>query len=802
MSRFAWLPAYGCLTMLIASPSVFAAPPTAAAQRADVRFVVPAQSLAMALIAFGKQADVQVLTAAQTVEGLRSHAVTGTVGVELALTQLLEGTGATYTFVDARTVVIKPIAAASVKADGTRSKAGAGPASTTVLPLIQVIGMIGKDASYMADVSNGPARTLSDPLDVPQSVGIVTQGLFDSQQLQTVADAVQNVSGALYYDGGNGLPLFEIRGFSTGNGMTDGLPNNIFGIGEFPPLIGVEQVEVLKGPESILGDTSYSNDFGGLVNVVLKKPQSDPVHELTFSIGQYGQKQVGVDLAGALNASKTLSYRLIVDGDIADRTPQGMRGQRERYIAPSIAWTTNNTSFVAGFSWMLDRLPIPDHVVLLNNTLSSASPPGILLDNPNDHSEVNTRRLYYLFEHRFNDIWTFRSRAHYVRELYSEQDWQMLDAMPNGEAYALPQDYWSWDAYYALQNDLVANFGHGWIQHAVTFGFDYSRVQLGGIENATPSELFNYYNIFTGGTLPPPASQISPTDYQQGWQSGEPWSTESGFFVQDQISLGTQWQLLVAWRRAAYELQTTYPNGDPWNQHKVQWIPNFGLVYRLEPNISLYANTSNGFQPNETLGKDGRPLPVTLSRQVEVGSKFDLFDNRARLTVAAYRIMLNTSYTIVAFEPFYGIPGPGQTNKGVEAEFNGQVSQGFQISTSYTKALLDNHDGTPAVGAPQQLFSLWGNYSFQNPALQGWGVGGGVLARSRSLGETSDYGAYIPIPGQASVAASVFYRTQRWKVTFGVKNLLDRNLYATYFQETFVPLRNRRTYLLSGAFDF
>lgn len=800
MSRFAWLPAYGCLTMLFAPMSAIAASPAAAAQSVGMRFLIPAQSLSTALIAFGKQADMQVLTAGETVAGMRSQTVSGTLDAQAALKQLLQGTGLTFDFVDARTVVIKPMTSVSTKPSDAASRPANGSAAATLLPPVQAIGVIGKDASYMGDVVSGPARTLSDPLDVPQSVGIVTQSLLQSQQLQTVADAVQNVAGVLYYDTQNGLPSFDVRGFQTGNGMTDGLPNSIAGIGEFPPLIGVERVEVLKGPQEIIGDDTDSNDFGGLVNVVLKKPQSDPIHVLTFSIGQDGQKQLGLDLAGALNNSKTWSYRLILNGNVADHTPQGMRGQRERYFAPSIGWTTTNTTFVAGFSLMMDRLPITDHVVLLNDTVSSASPPGILLDNPGDHNEINTRRLYYLYEHRFNDVWTIRSRAHYVRESSNVQDWQLYGAQLNGDTTATAENYWYKDAYYALQNDVVASFGHGWMQHTVTLGYDYSRVQVGSITDALSNSV--PYNIFTGGALPPPASVLSPSDYALGYQSGYPWTTQSGFFAQDQVSLGTQWELLLAWRRSVYELQTTYPDGAPWNQEKVQWVPDFGVVYRLKPNISLYASTSNGFEPNTFLGKDGRPLPVVLSRQVEVGSKFDLFDNRARLTIAAYRIMLDHSYDILAFEPFYVIPGPGQTNKGVEVEFNGQVTRGFEISSSYTNALVENHDGSLATAAPRQLFSLWGSYAFQSAPLHGWGLAAGVLARSQSFGETEEETSYIPIPGQASVAANVSYRTQRWSVTFGVKNLLDRNLYGTYFNETFVPLHNRRTYLLSGAVDF
>lgn len=774
-------------------------PSSALAQPTGLRFAIPVQPLSTALIAFGKQANLQVLTTGQTVAAQHSTEVTGTFTAEAALTKLLDGTHTTYEFVDARTVIIKPRTVASTM---PKSATGAAaPTSTLLLSPIQAIGLVGNDVGFMADVSSGPTRTLSDPIDVPQSVGIVTQDLIQSQQLQTVPEAVQNVAGALYFDSSL-LPIFSIRGFETGNGMTDGLANSISGVGDFPPLIAVERVEVLKGPQAILGDTSAGNDFGGLVNIVLKKPQSEPVHQVTVSLGEHGEKQVGVDLAGALNSSKTLSYRLIADGDVADRTVQGMRGERNRYVAPSMAWTTQKTTFIAGMSWMMNHMPIPDHVVLLGGTLSSASPSGILLDNPNDHTAVETRRFYYMFEHRFNDIWTFQSRAQYVRESLDSQDWEITAIQPTGEVNAVAENYSYKDAYYTLQNDVIATFGHGWMQHAVMLGFDYSRVQVGASTDALSNAGGGMsYNIFTGGPLPTPASMLVPSDNAVNYQPGSPWTTQSGLFIQDQISLGTQWDVLLAWRRATYDLQTNYPDGAPWNQEKVHWVPNYGLVYKLKPTISIYANTSNGFQPDTFLGKNGRPLPVSLSREVEIGSKFDLFDNRARLTVAAYRIMLNHSYDIVSFEPFYVVPGPGQTNNGVELEFNGQVTPGLEISSSFTNALVHNHDGSLATSAPRQRFNLWASYAFQNTLLHGWGVAGGVLARSRSLGETYEGTTYIPIPGQASVATNVFYRTHRWIVTLGVKNLFNRNLYDTYLQDVFVPLRNRRTYLLSSTID-
>ncbi|WP_325364988.1 TonB-dependent receptor [Dyella sp.] len=801
MRRFAWLPTYGSLTMGMVAWTAAALPVHAAEQAVSTRFEIPAQSLSTALIAFGKQANVQVLTASKTVDALRSHEVVGLLTPTAALARLLDGTAMRYDFVDARTVVIKPRTDAFVQPS---KRPSADASATVLLPPIQAIGLVGRDAGFMSDVTSGPGRMLADPLDEPESVSAVTQSLLQSEQALTIADAIRNVAGAQYVDGTSGLPVFDVRGFLTGNGMTDGMPNNVLGIGDYPPMIALERVEVLKGPQAVLGDTSAYNNFGGLIDVVLKKPQGDPVRQLTWSFGEHGEKQLGLDLAGPLNASRSLTYRLIVNGDVADRTPQGMRGQRDRYVAPSIGWSTPNTTLIAGMSWMMNRVPIPDHVLLFGDTLASASPPGILLDNPNDHSSVETRRLFYLLEHRFNDTWTFRSRAQYVRETMDLQNWLVNGLDASGDTGALAQVYRASDAYYTLQNDLVASFGHGWMQHTVMLGVDYSRIQLGsGLDAFGNGGSGIVYNIFSNGPLQAPASQFSSNDYLNGYTSGTPWTTESGVFLQDQVNLGSRWEALLAVRRTSYQLDLTHPDGTPWNLHKVHWVPNFGLVYKLAPNVSLYANTSNGFQPDVDLGKNNTPLPPSLSRQLEAGAKFDLFQHHARLTVAAYRIMLDHSNDLVSLQPpYYIVGGPGQSNQGIELEFNGQLLPGLNLSTAYTRASVHNNDGTSATGEAQQRFNLWASYAFQHGWMRGFGVAGGVLARSRSLGEMSDDSAYIQIPGQARVDMNVFYRAQRWSVTLGVRNLLSRNLYSPTFNETFVPLDDHRTFLLSGAVDF
>ncbi|HET6555163.1 MAG TPA: TonB-dependent receptor [Dyella sp.] len=784
------------MSTILALPGVASAAAHTQMDGQALAFSVPAQPLATALIDFGKQANVQVLTAGSTIARFRSLGVSGTLTPQDALARLLQGTGLDYAFTQEGTVVVKPREATSASG-GARAKA---PIEAKQLTAVEANALVGHDVGFMASLNSMASRNDNDMIDVPQSVSVVTRDLMESQQLLTVADAVRNVAGVQYVEGSDGLPLFQIRGFYTSYGLTDGMPNSIAGSGDFPPLIGLQRVEVLKGPQSVLGDTTGGN-FGGLINVTIKQPQFEPVRELTYTIGEQGQAQAGMDFGGPLGQTPGLSYRMVISGEYGDRSPQGYRNQRSAYLAPSIGWRGDSTDVVVGAQRILNRVPITDHVVLLGDTLSTASPDGLLPGNPRDFANYQTDRLYYLLDQQVGDAWTWRSRGQYVRQRNNLHSWTLYDPQLDGDTSAYAEAYRYDDTYYSLQNDLIRTFDTGSVQHTVTVGLDYARSRIGHSDDFLHSYDEGVYNLFTSRALPTVAAVIQPQDNQP--LGGTPWSVDSGLFLQDQLALGERWEMLLALRRASYEVSTDDVDGNPWTPSRVKWVPNAGLVYKLTRDIALYAGTANGFQPVSFLGENGRPLVPALSRQLEAGAKFNLFDERARLTVSAYRIMLDHSYLLVEEQPpNFATFGPGQTNRGIEVEFAGQVTPGLDLSGSYANAMIRNHDGSRATGAPRQRFNAWVSYWFQNEALRGWGIAGGVLARSRSLGQSLDYTTYFPTPGQAEVGANVSYRAARWRMTLGVKNLLARRLIADDFNETFVPIRTRRSYLLSGSYDF
>ncbi|AIF45796.1 hypothetical protein HY57_00215 [Dyella japonica A8] len=757
-------------------------------------FAIPAQPLATALIAFGKQANVQILTAGGTIARFRSPGATGSLTMQAALAKLLAGTGLVYEFTGKGTVVVT-----MPEQPGKKSASAVPREEIRELTAVEANALVGRDEGFKASLTSIGSRNDADLIDVPQSVTVVTREVMSSQQALSVEDVLRNVAGVSYVPGSGGLPLFQIRGFYSGNGLIDGMPNSNAGSGDFPPLIALERVEVMKGPQSILGD-SNGNSFGGLVNVTTKQPQSQPVHEFSYTLGEQGQAQAGLDLAGPLGHAAGLTYRLVMSGQYADRSPQGYRHRRSAYLAPSIGWTTSTTQLVVGAQRILNRLPMPDHVVVLGDSLGSATPFGLLTGNPYDYANYQTNRLYYLLDQQLGHAWTWRSRGQYVQQRNDSQSWTMYNPTASGTVDPVAEAYRYSDAYYSLQNDFIRVFGTGPVTHTITLGADYSRSRVGHTDDLVHDYDGGVYNLFTDPALPRVSAVVQAQDNLP--LAGTPWSVDNGLFLQDQLALGERWDMLMALRRAAYEVQTTDAQGNPWTPRRTKWVPNAGLVYKLTPDIAFYGGTSNGFQPLSYLGENGRPLVPALSHQLEAGAKFNLFHEQAWLTVSLYRIALDHSYVFLEALPNFASLGPGQTNRGLEIELAGRLAPGLDITSSYTNALITNHDGTAPSGSPRQRFNLWASYWFPGGTLKGWGLAGGVVARSRSLGQSLDYSTYYPSPGQAEVDANVSYRTDRWRMTLGVKNLFARTLYSADFNETYVPLRTRRSVILSGTYDF
>jgi iron complex outermembrane receptor protein len=93
----------------ICAPLAICESPAALAQTFEARALaadIPAQPLAQALTAFGRQTGLQVLYVSGVVDQRRSHAVSAGLGAQDALTRMLEGTGLKFEHLTPRSIRI------------------------------------------------------------------------------------------------------------------------------------------------------------------------------------------------------------------------------------------------------------------------------------------------------------------------------------------------------------------------------------------------------------------------------------------------------------------------------------------------------------------------------------------------------------------------------------------------------------------------------------------------------------------------------------------------------------------------
>jgi iron complex outermembrane recepter protein len=192
----------------------------------------------------------------------------------------------------------------------------------------------GERDGYRVPNASTATRTDTPLRDIPQSIQVVPQEVLRDRNVRGLTQAVETVSGIV--DAGDQFGSSggsrTIRGFRADGNFRNGYrdaPNSYI---LSSPIGTVEQVEVLKGPASVLfGDL----EPGGIVNVTTKQPLSEPYYNLGFEIGNRGFYQPSIDLSGPLTDDRNALYRLIASYQGADGFQEFVE-TNQTAIAPSI----------------------------------------------------------------------------------------------------------------------------------------------------------------------------------------------------------------------------------------------------------------------------------------------------------------------------------------------------------------------------------------------------------------------------------------------------------------------------------
>jgi len=759
-----------------------------AATQQEVSFNIAAGPLQSALMVFATSAKVSLKFEPELVKGKVTQGIHGNLSPQAALDALLKGTG-----LQAHAQADKVFGIEKVVAEPVSAPPKLGQVVSKDLATIYVTGAASKD--YIASRSATASRTDTELGQTPQTVDVITRAMLDQQQSSSVYEALRSVPGITISGSAGFNGQVYVRGMTapvTINGTSDGasgIANGGFasaGLGV--PMAAIQGIEVLKGADAIVAGSPGNTPSFGLVNVVLKKPQAETVHELTVEGGTYGHKQVGLDLAGALNEDKSVLYRLVAQTQSDSSSPGGYNGPNGSYLAPSVTYNYRGGSLTAGAEFQHSVTTPPKWTYL--DFDGSIAQPARPLGEASDHSKLNRSSGYLEWQQLLPDDWEMSLKLESSHST-SWSSYYSLTMVDDPQSFALnPMNSKATLHKDDLDFSVKRRFTFGAVEHKVVVGGNVQRLSI-------------YSGSLSGSSISSLGSTLTPISDYEGALSKVGEITDTSLFLQDQIHWGN-WYVLAALTKSSewgvYDAaMMDLPKESATN-------PSIGVLNQITDSVALYANARKSFSPQASIQLyDLSVAPPQEGRSLEVGSKIYLNDDRLTMNIAFFSNQVTNS---LRAEQDGMHLGPGYRSKGYEVSLTGELFKNTHGLISFSDTRLNSADPAtlPDNTLPRYALRTFLTYDLPGAAAHGWSVGGGMTVRSSYDAQygQSVFSAQTPkrMGGQASFDANVSYTSKTWSAVLGIKNLTGRTLYDDWATQAGVPVSSDRVFTLTTKFNF
>jgi iron complex outermembrane recepter protein len=624
-------------------------------------------------------------------------------------------------------------------------------------------------------------RTETDPQDVPQTIQTIPQEVIENRQTNNLTETLRSVPG-ITSDSSTRQSTSDvnIRGFFADyrrNGLRENLAN-ISGV----QTANIDRIEVLKGPASVLyGQGSFS----GTINLITKKPTDKPFYQVEAAIGNYDLYRGAVDLSGPLNESKTVKYRLNLAGETAGSFVDF--NNRDRFqIAPVLSWQIDENTDITfeveynSYSGNTD-IGLPVRGTILDNPNGEIPLDRFVSDPNRDREDIELIIASYNLEHRFSDNWRIRNTFQFTTRQFSAFATFPINLQEDNRTLELIySDTPKFDYYnYLLDTYVVGNFNTGSIEHELVAGIELFRSELFGSFDEgerSPIDIFtpNYDNI----VYPP------PTDIFRD----ETVTKNLGIYLQDKVEFSDNLILLAGGRFDIVNTRFEDLIAQTVDfQQNEEFSPRVGLVYKLIPEVSLYASYSRSFVQNFGVSEEGDIFDPQRGTQYEIGAKADLND-KISLSIAYFDLTITNVLTEDDNNPSFSVQTGEQNSKGIELFASGEILPGWDVIGGYVyNNATVTEDNVIPVGnrinnTPEHAISLLTNYEIQQGDWKGLGFSLGIYFVGDRQGDLDNT---FEIPGYTRTDASIFYNRDKFTTALNFRNLFDID----YFQSAQTDLR-------------
>ncbi|KQV44615.1 MULTISPECIES: TonB-dependent siderophore receptor [unclassified Rhizobium] len=640
---------------------------------------------------------------------------------------------------------------------------------------------------YVAKVTDTGSKAAMAVSDIPQSVSVIgREELNDRGVVNKVDEALRYTAGVAAEPFGSDpdTDWFYIRGFdATQTGVfLDGLNLFSYGFGGFQsdPFM-LERVEVLKGPASVLYGGSSP---GGIVDLVRKRPQDDPLYYAEIGINNFGNAFFGFDVNDKLKDDGTITYRItgkIAGGDNYTDYSEDLRG----FLLPQITYAPDDATSLTVYALAsdLDQTHIANGFLPYFGTVEDG-PLGGKIDRDffygepdHDYGRYDQQMIGYEFEHQFDSGWTFSQNLRFAHLDKSEELVYPYAYAATGDLARLGFKHDTSVDSFNVDNRLQNEFESAGTEHNLLVGLDYKNFKI----DQTQASAF-------------PASDLDPTDPDYGgpipaysvYLDGVSHMQQVGVYAQDQIRFGGGWLVTLNGRYDYVDTETDsrLANGS-FSTNDSALSGRAGLAYELDNGLTPYVSASSFFNPLIGISASGTPLVPEEGVQYEAGIKYEptIFDGL--LTASLFHLTKENALNPNGFT----MTQLGEVeSKGIELEGKVNVDQNWKLLASYTYTDMEiTEEGfADFVGKrprliPEHQVALWVDYTITDGAMEGVSLGGGLRYQGKSAADNLNTEW---VPSAVVADAAIRYEKNGWGAAFNVSNLFDKE-YVKGCQELF-----------------
>ena len=652
------------------------------------------------------------------------------------------------------------------------------------LAVVTVVGAKDGKGAYVTDRATSGTKTEMALRDVPQTINVVPAAILHDQHATSLQDVLKNIPGIGLSTGDGQRDQVFIRGFTAiGDQFVDGFRDDAL---YFRDLSNVDRVEVIKGPAAVLYGRGSS---GGLVNRVTKKPGAD-INNISLSLSDHDGRRGEIDIG---RAGDIVAWRLTGAREKAD----SYRSQQfidRTALAPSVLLRlAPDSQLLLQADYLEDRrltdFGIPSYQGRPVN-VDPATYYGAANASQADYSQSRVVSTSATLTHKISGSLSLRNGLRYYDYKLDRNNTnisgnvnEVLGTMSLAHA-KLKRTEHGW----TNQTELTQKASTGSIGHDVLYGVEFGQQGKDAYSNAATVVKTNV-SIFN-----PVLPVVNPNLLGARTDTFGTYTTSSAY-VQDALTFNAQWKALAGVRYDAFKQASRLANAAGITSANLArtdhaWSPRAGLVWQPSDVQSYYASWSRSFQPsgeNFALAANNADLAPEITRNAEVGGKYDLWNGRANATVSLYRLERDN---IKVTDPLTNriVPVGKQRSDGLELTFNADLSGGWNMLAgyAYTDATIIESvavdrsvnlagstvaSSVPFLGKRATLTARnTGNLWLTKDLGAGFKAGGGANAVGSRY---ANPGNTVLLPGYVTADAMLAYHTAKYDVQLNLYNVSD-----------------------------